>query len=53
MQDTCIRVLASSIGEQARHANVLAAEPASRGTYGVSSGLFREVIFSIQLRKMS
>lgn len=50
---TCILVLASSIGEQATHANERATEPAARGAYGVSLGEFWVVNSSIQLRKMS
>lgn len=50
---TCMRVLASSIGEQAMHANERATEPATSGAYGVSLGEYWVVNSSIQLRKMS
>lgn len=48
-----MRVLASSIGEQAMHASERETEPATRGAYGVSLGEFWLVNSSIQLRKMS
>lgn len=48
-----MRVLASSIGEQAMHANERATEPATSGAYGVSLGEYWVVNSSIQLRKMS
>lgn len=51
--DTCIRVLASSMGEQAMQANERAIEPATSGAYGVNLGALCVVNSSIQLRKMS
>ena len=51
--DTCIRVLASSIGEQVTQANDRAATPATGTAYGVKLGAFTDVNSSSQLRKMS
>lgn len=48
-----MRVLASSIGEQAMHANERATEPATSGAYGVKLGALQVVKSSIQLRNMS
>ena len=50
---TCIRVLASSIGEQAIHANERATDPATNGAYGVNPGALLLVKSSIQLRNIS
>ena len=51
--DTCMRVLASSIGEQVIQANDRATTPATGAAYGVKLGAFADVNSSSQLRKMS